>query len=49
MCHPGHVDAELVSRDPMQSAREVEYAFLGSNEFVAILEANDAGVRSGVS
>ncbi|MFE0017944.1 ChbG/HpnK family deacetylase [Mesorhizobium sp. NPDC059054] len=49
MCHPGHVDAELVSRDPMQKVREVEYAFLMSNEFGAILAAHDAVVRSGVS
>lgn len=49
MCHPGHVDAELVSRDPMQTVREVEYAFLASDEFDAMLAANNAVVRSGVS
>lgn len=49
MCHPGHVDAELVSRDPMQKVREVEYAFLASDTFGAFLAANDAGVRGGLS
>ncbi|CAM5374866.1 Carbohydrate deacetylase [Mycolicibacterium aubagnense] len=49
MCHPGHVDAELVSRDPMQKVREVEYAFLASDAFGSFLTANDAGVRSGLS
>jgi predicted glycoside hydrolase/deacetylase ChbG (UPF0249 family) len=49
MCHPGHVDAELVSRDPMQTVREVEYAFMASDAFGAFLAANDAGVRSGLS
>lgn len=49
MCHPGHVDTELAARDPMQRAREVEYAFLASDEFGAVLAENDAGVRSGVS
>ncbi|PLP57075.1 hypothetical protein CYK37_22845 [Mesorhizobium loti] len=49
MCHPGHVDAELVARDPMQKVREVEYAFLASDEFGAVLAANNTSVRSGVS
>lgn len=49
MCHPGHVDAVLVSRDPMQKVREVEYAFLASDAFGVLLAEQDATVRSGLS
>jgi len=43
MCHPGHVDETLRARDPMQAAREVEFAVLGSEAFGADLDS--AGVR----
>ncbi len=43
MCHPGHVDATLRARDPMQGVREVEFAFLASDEFGASLSR--AGVE----
>ena len=49
MCHPGHVDAVLEARDPMQKVREVEYAFLASDEFGAVLAQNGAVVRDSVS
>lgn len=42
MCHPGHVDATLRARDPMQGVREVEFAFLASDAFGAGL------IRAGV-
>ena len=28
MCHPGHVDASLVARDPVTAPREAEFAFI---------------------
>ena len=43
MCHPGHVDAELVARDPLTSHREAEFAFLASDGLAAALAA--AGVE----
>jgi predicted glycoside hydrolase/deacetylase ChbG (UPF0249 family) len=43
MCHPGHVDAELVARDPLTSHREAEFAFLASDRLPAALAA--AGVE----
>lgn len=49
MCHPGRVDAVLEARDPMQKVREVEYAFLASDEFGGILAENGTAVRGGVS
>ncbi|RWO69030.1 MAG: ChbG/HpnK family deacetylase [Mesorhizobium sp.] len=42
MCHPGHVDETLRARDTMQGVREVEFAFLASDDFGASL------VRAGV-
>jgi predicted glycoside hydrolase/deacetylase ChbG (UPF0249 family) len=33
MCHPGHVDAELRSVDPVTTARENEYAYLAGEQF----------------
>ncbi|SFO15452.1 hypothetical protein SAMN03159463_01287 [Mesorhizobium sp. NFR06] len=44
MCHPGHVDATLRARDPMQGAREVEYAMLSSQDFGASLDRVGARV-----
>jgi predicted glycoside hydrolase/deacetylase ChbG (UPF0249 family) len=37
MCHPGHVDDTLKSRDILSSQREKEYAFLSSEEMPKIL------------
>jgi predicted glycoside hydrolase/deacetylase ChbG (UPF0249 family) len=40
MCHPGHVDDLLISLDPLTDQREREYAFLASDEFSRLLDAN---------
>lgn len=48
MCHPGYVDPILATRDPMQAVRQAECAFLGSDEFGAMLAAVGVTVRSGV-
>ncbi len=45
MCHPGHVDAELVAADPVTTSRESELKFLLSSRFSQILAA--AGARTG--
>jgi chitin disaccharide deacetylase len=37
MCHPGHVDDELASLDPVLISREIELAFLLSDDFNAAL------------
>jgi predicted glycoside hydrolase/deacetylase ChbG (UPF0249 family) len=37
MCHPGHVDASLVARDSVTTAREAEFAFLASEQAGALL------------
>ena len=39
MCHPGHVDAELIRLDPLTDLREREYAYLGGDTFPALLAA----------
>jgi len=39
MCHPGHVDAELIRLDPLTDLREREYAYLGGDAFPAALAA----------
>jgi chitin disaccharide deacetylase len=39
MCHPGHVDAELIRLDPLTDLREREYAYLASDAFPAALAA----------
>ncbi len=44
MCHPGHVDAELVRLDPLTSHREREYAFLDSAAFPATLAAHNVAL-----
>lgn len=46
MCHPGHVDDELKSLDPVTTTRELELAFLLSDDFVAAMEK--AGARLGM-
>jgi predicted glycoside hydrolase/deacetylase ChbG (UPF0249 family) len=40
MCHPGHVDAELISLDPVTTAREKEYAYLAGDQFPKDLQAH---------
>ena len=47
MCHPGHVDATLRARDPMQGVREVEFAFLASDEFGASLSRAGVEIMGG--
>jgi chitin disaccharide deacetylase len=39
MCHPGHVDAELIRLDPLTDLREREYAYLADDAFPALLAA----------
>jgi len=41
MCHPGFVDDVLVSLDPLTAQREREHAFLGGEDFQALLAANN--------
>jgi chitin disaccharide deacetylase len=41
MCHPGFVDDVLVSLDPLTAQREREHAFLGGEDFPALLAANN--------
>jgi chitin disaccharide deacetylase len=41
MCHPGFVDDILVGLDPLTSQREREFAFLGGEQFPALLAANN--------
>ena len=40
MCHPGLVDDVLISLDPFTVQRAREYAFLGGEQFLAQLEAD---------
>lgn len=40
MCHPGFVDEVLVGLDLLTKAREVEHAYLASDDFPALLDAN---------
>ncbi|MEI9402873.1 ChbG/HpnK family deacetylase [Mesorhizobium argentiipisi] len=47
MCHPGQVDDVLRARDPMQGAREVEFAVLSSEDFGASLERAEMRVMDG--
>ena len=39
MCHPGHVDEELIRLDPLTDLREREYAYLAGDAFPAALAA----------
>lgn len=41
MCHPGFVDDILVSLDPLTSVREVEHAYLASDDFARLLATNN--------
>jgi predicted glycoside hydrolase/deacetylase ChbG (UPF0249 family) len=45
VCHPGHSDATLASRDPVTTARDAELQYLASAEFAADLAA--AGIVLG--
>src|ERR1700749_3153286 len=40
MCHPGFVDETLRSLDSMTTVREIEHAYLASDAFAELLEAN---------
>ena len=39
MCHPGHVDTELIRLDPLTDLREREYAYLAGDTFPVLLAA----------
>ncbi|HEY1962634.1 MAG TPA: ChbG/HpnK family deacetylase [Rhizomicrobium sp.] len=39
MCHPGHVDEALKSRDPIHRQREEEFAYFAGDDFPRDLEA----------
>jgi chitin disaccharide deacetylase len=41
MCHPGFVDEVLVSLDPLTITREIEQAYLASDAFPRLLDANN--------
>lgn len=41
MCHPGHVDAELRTLDPVIEPRRQEYAYLASDAFGDLLSAKN--------
>ncbi len=45
MCHPGHVDAELASLDPVLGSREKELAFLLSDRFTQTLQKANACLK----
>jgi predicted glycoside hydrolase/deacetylase ChbG (UPF0249 family) len=45
MCHPGFVDDILVGLDPLTHQREREYAFLASDDFSRLLDANKVTLR----
>lgn len=47
MCHPGHVDDTLRTRDPMQSVREVEFSVLASDAFGASLARAGVEIMDG--
>ncbi|TPM36846.1 ChbG/HpnK family deacetylase [Mesorhizobium sp. B2-3-4] len=47
MCHPGHVDETLRSRDPMQGVREVEFKVLASEAFGASLARAGVEIMDG--
>ena len=55
MCHPGHVDDELIAADPVSATRPAEHRFLASDEFPDLLARLDAAparfseVRRGAS
>ena len=38
MCHPGHLDDELASLDPVVATRPLEHEFLSSGRFAALVE-----------
>ena len=40
MCHPGFVDDVLIGLDPLTKVRETEHAYLASDDFPPLLDAN---------
>ena len=46
MCHPGHVDAELIRLDPLTDLREQEYAYLAGDIFPRTLAARGLALAS---
>jgi chitin disaccharide deacetylase len=40
MCHPGHVDEQLIKLDPLTDLREREYAYLADDAFPGVLAAS---------
>ena len=40
MCHPGFVDETLEGLDPLTHQREHEHAYLASEQFLALMQAN---------
>ncbi len=46
MCHPGHVDAELIRLDPLTDLREREYAYLAGDAFPAVLAARGVALAA---
>jgi predicted glycoside hydrolase/deacetylase ChbG (UPF0249 family) len=45
MCHPGHVDQELVRLDPLTDLREREYAYFAGDAFPAVLAAHGVALE----
>jgi predicted glycoside hydrolase/deacetylase ChbG (UPF0249 family) len=45
LCHPGHVDAVLKTRDSVTTAREDEYAYFKSDAFFEDLAARDISLK----
>lgn len=46
MCHPGHVDAELVRLDSLTVQREREFAYFNSDEFPRTLAEHGMGLSN---
>jgi predicted glycoside hydrolase/deacetylase ChbG (UPF0249 family) len=38
MCHPGHLDDELATLDPVVATRPLEHEFLAGGRFAALVE-----------
>ncbi len=49
MCHPGFVDADLEALDPVTQTRQLEWDFLASPAFPAVLARHDARLVSNLS
>jgi len=46
MCHPGHSDSQLAALDPVTKARDLEFEFLNSDAFSALLQAMNMEISS---